>query len=361
METKDKLPPIPTPASQRWREFRIQVLPVVVFATAVLGIVYLWKNFVQPVGIVGLAQTNTVNITSTVDGMIAQLVVEPFQTVTQNQVIAIIQASDSDAVLVEGMSAISELELMRVRIRVDLERSEQGFERYRVDLLEQQIALDGDKARLFQASNEMSRAAQLVKDKVGNQSEADLRKAEYDALSASVIRRTVAVADLEKTVTELQKKLTPATEITSVDNAIEAKRKEMEELMKPSTLRSPINGVVSFVHHYPGEKILRGTAVATVASSVSTNIIGYIRQPITVVPTTNDTVQIITRTQPRKVLEGRIRHIGAQLEAINPALVSVDASRFEWGLPIQVEVPLAEGLKLIPGEFVTLAIGSLPR
>ena len=58
---KEKLPPIPTPASQRWREFRIRVLPFLVFFVVLSGVVSLWKNFVQPVGIVGLAETNAVS------------------------------------------------------------------------------------------------------------------------------------------------------------------------------------------------------------------------------------------------------------------------------------------------------------
>jgi hypothetical protein len=54
----DKLPPIPTPAAQRWREFRIQVLPMVMFAGVALGVALLWKSFVAPTGIVG--ETNSI-------------------------------------------------------------------------------------------------------------------------------------------------------------------------------------------------------------------------------------------------------------------------------------------------------------
>src|SRR5262245_39179482 len=111
MDNKDKLPPIPTPASQRWREFRIQVLPVFVFAAAMLCIVYLWKNFVQPVGIVGLAQTNTVNVTCTVDGLITQLLVDQFQTVTQGQVVAIVQNVNEDVIRAGTEAAIADLEV----------------------------------------------------------------------------------------------------------------------------------------------------------------------------------------------------------------------------------------------------------
>ena len=359
MDNKDKLPPIPTPAAQRWREFRIQILPVVVFGATLFCIVYLWKNFVQPVGIVGLAQTNTVNVTCTVDGLIAQLAVEQFQTVTQGQVVAIVQNADADVVQAQSETAIAELEVMRDRIRIGLERAQQNYERYRVDLLQEQINLDADTARVFAVSNEMVRAAQLFKEKIGPESDADLKKAAFDTLTASISRRTSAIADLEKTVAELQKNLAKPNDVSSVDQAILSRRKEMEELMKPATLRAPINGQVNFVHHYPGEKIIRGTAVASIASPISTNIIAYIRQPITVVPKVNDPVQILTRTQPRKILSGQIRHIGAQLEAINPSLISVDANRFEWGLPVQVD--LEPGFPLIPGEFVTLSLAAPPR
>ena len=51
------LSPIPTPASQRWREFRIRVLPVVVFLCIVLGASVLWLNFVAPVARVGSTDT----------------------------------------------------------------------------------------------------------------------------------------------------------------------------------------------------------------------------------------------------------------------------------------------------------------
>jgi multidrug resistance efflux pump len=359
METKDKLPPIPTPAAQRWREFRIQVLPVVVFGAALFCIVYLWKNFVQPVGIVGLARTNTVNVTCTVDGLITQLVVDQFQTVTQGQVVAVVQNADASLVRVQGEAAIAELEVMRERIKVSVERSEQGYQRYRSDLLDAKIDLAADRAKFFAISNEAVRAFALAKEGLGTQSEADLKKAELDTLVASIHERAVMVAELDKTVAELQRNISKTNDFQSVDGAIDARKREMEEMMKPSTLKAPINGQITFVYHFPGEKIIRGTAIASIASSVSTNIIGFIRQPITVKPNLNEPVNVITRTQPRKVIKGKITQIGAQLESINPSLISVDANRFEWGLPILVDIE--PGFPLIPGEYVTLSLAATPR
>ena len=58
----DKLPPIPTPASQRWRAFRIQVLPLVIFAGVFLSVALLWKSLVATTGIDGKAgQANVIS------------------------------------------------------------------------------------------------------------------------------------------------------------------------------------------------------------------------------------------------------------------------------------------------------------
>jgi hypothetical protein len=43
-----KLPPIQTPMGRRWREFRIEYLPYVAFASCVLAAVLLWSEFALP-------------------------------------------------------------------------------------------------------------------------------------------------------------------------------------------------------------------------------------------------------------------------------------------------------------------------
>src|ERR1051325_7697827 len=93
---KDKLPPIPTPASQRWREFRIQILPFIVFVAIMSGIVYLWRAYVQPSGVIGSAETNMVSVTSLQDGLITDLYVERFQNVATGQVVAVVSATDPE-------------------------------------------------------------------------------------------------------------------------------------------------------------------------------------------------------------------------------------------------------------------------
>ena len=125
-------------------------------------------------------------------------------------------------------------------------------------------------------------------------------------------------------------------------------------MLKPSILKAPISGMISLVQHVKGERILRGMPVVSITDPVTRRIIGYIRQPVTDVPTTNDFVRITTSSQPKLSGRGKIVHIGAGLEPINPALLSVDTKRMEVGLPIVVTVPA--DLRLLPGEYVNLTI-----
>ena len=69
----DKLPPIPSPPGTVFREFRVAVLPFVVFAT-VLGLtVYTWSNYVGPSNFVGeVAPIRTV-VSSTQPGHLTLL------------------------------------------------------------------------------------------------------------------------------------------------------------------------------------------------------------------------------------------------------------------------------------------------
>ncbi|HXI50741.1 MAG TPA: HlyD family efflux transporter periplasmic adaptor subunit, partial [Candidatus Saccharimonadales bacterium] len=139
-----------------------------------------------------------------------------------------------------------------------------------------------------------------------------------------------------------------------VDAAVKAKANELQGMLKPVSLKSPINGMVSMIHHLKGERILRGTPIVTITDPETRRIVGYVRQPVSEMPTTNDFVQIITRSLPRQLARGSIVRVGAQMEPINPALLSADTKRMEVGLPILVSVP--PGVRLVPGEYVNLYI-----
>jgi hypothetical protein len=70
---KESLPPIPTPVAQRWREFRIQILPIIVFVGILAAILMMWRNFVQPPSVVGEAQAVKAKVAGPEEGVIADM------------------------------------------------------------------------------------------------------------------------------------------------------------------------------------------------------------------------------------------------------------------------------------------------
>jgi len=352
---KDKLPPIPTPVSQRWREFRIQILPFMVFLLVLTGIVYLWKTYVQPVGVIGYADTNLVNVTSLQDGVISEMFVERFQNVTTGQVIAIIVNTDPELIKAQVESVQADIKVLAARNDVDVQRTEQSYAQFRQDLISMRVQQLTDLGGWVLVSNDFVRAEKEFKDGLIPAARFEAEKVKFEVLNTKINEQAGQISDLEKSLNDLAEKRKSGAPDPFAD-AVEKKAKELELMLKPSVLRSPINGMISIVHHIQGERILRGMPVVSINDPETRRIIGYVRQPVTTVPTTNDSVLITTRSTPRQTARGQILRVGGQLEPINPALFAADSQLMEVGLPIMVSIP--PGLAIVPGEYVNLFIDS---
>ena len=90
----DPLPPIPTPLKQRWREFRIQVLPVLFFLGVVTALVLVWRSYIVPVSVGGEAEAIRANAASPTESTIVDLAVDRPDSVTNGQVIGKVQTAD---------------------------------------------------------------------------------------------------------------------------------------------------------------------------------------------------------------------------------------------------------------------------
>ena len=90
LTSMDALPPIPTPPEQRWREFRIQILPILVFVGVLAVIVLMWKNFLQPPGVIDEVEAVKANVTRP-KGVITESRMERTQYVTNGQALVLVQ------------------------------------------------------------------------------------------------------------------------------------------------------------------------------------------------------------------------------------------------------------------------------
>ena len=351
----DKLPPIPTPVSQRWREFRIQVLPLIIFLCVLLAVAFLWRDFVAPTGIVGEVEGIKADVISLSDGLVARLSVDRFEQVQAGQELGEIISSSEDFLKSSVAAIEADLRVMEARIALDKQRNAQSYQQMKMDVYTERVQLAADRANLITTSNAFRRAEQEFNQvpKLISDNEYDIAKGAFETVQASVSERTQLIAEMKEALQALGTS-SGSEDKDTVEEAIKTKIKELEETLKPMTLRAPMAGVISMVYHRAGEKVVRGVPILTITALHSDRVVGYLRQPINSRPTTNDTVIVRTRTQKRQMATGKIERIGSQMELINPVLLSTDSNRIELGLPFLVRLP--EEMKLVPGEVVDIAI-----
>jgi multidrug resistance efflux pump len=367
----DPLPPIPTPLEQRWREFRIQVLPVVFFLGVVAALAFVWRYYIQPVSVVGEVEAIKANAASHLDGTIVELAVDRFDHVTNGQVLGKVQTTDP-ALLAASLAALAaDLKIVKVQVDLDRTRNLDAFARMKLDLLTERVALNLARIRLVQAEKEFERMQKLYdlgvvpagvapgvapqrRDIVGY----DVTLRDRDALRAEVEDRTKLIAEWEKQLQQMESvgQVNAPGQDSLVNEVIQAKEQQLQQTMAPVFLVAPIDGMVSTVWRRLGERIVRGEPILTISAPVGDHIVGYMRQPFDRIPTVQDTVEVQTRGLRRVKGEGRVLQVGAQVEPINPALISTDANRLELGLPILISMPPSLRDSLRPGQVVDLFI-----
>ena len=107
------------------------------------------------------------------------------------------------------------------------------------------------------------------------------------------------------------------------------------------------------VIHLAGENVASGEILVDLRGTRPESILGFVRQPLTYLPQSNDVVRVMTRGRPRRTAESRVLRVGAHLESFTqPLRVRGFDAAFERGLPVLLEYP--ESLGLQPGELVDL-------
>jgi multidrug resistance efflux pump len=349
----DPLPPIPTPFEQRWREFRIQVLPVIVFLAIVAAVVFLWQGYIQPVGLIGQVEAVKANAASLTDGVLVRLAVDRFDVVTAGQEIAEVVSADAELMKRELASAKSDLKVLQARMQIDDQRREFDYQTLWLDLLEQKMDYAANVAMLTYRSNEFVRISSL--QTISSVSELDLAKAEMDSLAASVKEQAQLIGNLG-TVVETLRTNNQTTIRNPIDEAILAKENELELIIKPLKIYAPIAGIVSLVYRRQGENVVSGEPLVTITSTSPDHILGYMRQPMDELPELNTPVQVVTQGRRRIKGEGQVIQVGSSFEPIDLSMMSATStSVVELGLPILISIPTELKSQLRPGQSVGIA------
>jgi multidrug resistance efflux pump len=342
---KNPLSPIPRPASERWRDIRLRHFPFLVYAAAVVMVVYLWDTQWMPSTFTGEVQATVANVTSPMDGLLVNMSVQQFDRVAKGQVVG--KVTMTPEMKRAALAAIrSDLQVMRTRMIQDQQRIGQNYQQLLAERMNQQADLDSTIFDLRYVQSDLVRTQKL-------------RSAEYiETLATQVKERAKLVDDLDRALVSMKPKDDQGAESLIVNTIDEATKAEEDRFLESSeaVLISPIDGVVTKVSRQEGENISAGETLITISGEHSDSIIGFVRQPISFEPKVGDKVVVRTRrgTQ-RTAAEAHILKVGARLELFTqPLRVRGFDSSQERGLPVLINAP--DGLALYPGELVDLAL-----
>jgi multidrug resistance efflux pump len=353
----DKLPAIPTPLAIRWREFRVQILPVAVFCVTAVACCFLWREVGTGSNLIGLGEGVRSLVASPQLGWLQGLHVQPYQWIEAGQPLATLQPVDPRS----QMDFLqSELQLARLRLEPSLaDQNAMNYEQVRFDALRLKQEIAVARAGLQWAKNVLKRNAALLEDKLVSQDAYDLSLKDRDMFHAEIEEKTKAQAEIEGRLAQLRpvgEPLAPGTNHPMLElvDRLEGRLLALHTNWAPFTLTAPISGMVCAVSRQAGEFVAEGELLITINAARSDRIVAYLRQPYPIEPELGRGVEVATRTRYRQKFVSEIIQIGAQVESITNALAYLrQGALVDVGLPIVVGVPAEVTIR--PGELVDIA------
>jgi multidrug resistance efflux pump len=338
----------------------MQVLPVVVFAVAMVSVSVIWQKQLAAPTATGQAEALQSQVVSPQPGRIISLKAVRFQMVKKGDFIASILPSDPR----NELSAIqTELDIVRARIdpATVRQRTAADYEKLRLEVLLEKARLGASRVQLELERNEFRRAELLFKEQLIPKEELEQRQNAVEKLEIEIAATAKAIAETEPGIEQLgalgrldQASEEAASALKSIV-AQEARLKAIEKTLVTITLEAPMDGMVSVVFRQAGEQVQDGEPILTICSAKSGHIVSYLRQPFPFEPTVGMDVEVRTRSMPHQASTGKILNIGVQVEPITNALsIQRPGTPPDMGRPFSVSFP--PGLKVLPGEIVDLIL-----
>ena len=354
----ERLPPIPTPSSQLWRQLRLQYLPVVIFVVGLVAAALLWTHWVAPPTLIGEAEAIRTELRAGQAGMLADLNTDMLQPVKAGQTIGRV-------IITESKTLDASLAVIRAEIEVLRTTTDMNFERLRLDWMSKRVELVALQSELHQAEATLARVIALHKIKLVTDEQYDQAKNARDAAEAQLKAHSELIRRLEPELQTLESggnRSMPAAAAEGLHAAInqkEAQLRLIEAQLSPLPLVAPIDGVITQLYRRSGENVTSGEPILQISATRAERIIGFLRQPLPLEPKPGMEVEVRTRTFIRRIGTARVTQVGQLLEPISPTLLAamrlpVTAIPTDVGLRVHVTPP--QGLTLRPGEQVDLII-----
>ncbi len=355
---------------------RRHFFPVVVWLGTLTGIFLIFQQRSRSFEVVGFAQGQMRQIASTRTGQIKKIWVHLYDQVKEGQKVAELNDEHYQAQLAAAHAEITQIELQlaaaedKLNVENQARQNDQkvnfrnfnyDVERNNIRLLDLNADLETDQLTLKNVESELANVEKLVRQNSLTEYDLTQIKTKHDQLvkKIEITQKLIEVAqkDLDKAEQnreeyarqetlhpDIQKSLAP------LQQAIEVQKQRIKELQiegKALVLHSPLNGIISQILGRPGETVMPGEPIITVAEKEPSLIVAYL--PESRVNDIPKTVQVIKSSDPPRIAESRIERIGPAVET-KPEMYWRNPNVPERGRACVIAVSPA--LELIPGERV---------
>ena len=357
------LEPIPTPVAERWKDFRIQVVPVIVFCLAAFFVSRIWRHQLVAPQAVGQFEAVQAQVTSPQPGRLYALNVRRYQIVKQGDLIGSLAPVDARFDL-DALQA--KLELIRLRIQPETpqQRGISNYERMYLEVMLEKSKLASTKVRLQLATDDAKRSEQLFKENLISKADLDRAQSQRTQLETEVAQLTETLNLVEPGLEKLRSLADASKQsvnFNSLSNSLDVLDQSLSQILARSAiveLRAPLGGMVSTVYRNQGEHVRDGDLILTISATHTGRIQSYTAFPFSQQPVVGMEVEIRRRNGRQETGRGRIESVGAQVEPIPSALLVGRANLAAnlLGLSFAVTAPI--DMKAFPGEIVDIVFAS---
>ncbi len=373
---------------------RRHILPILVWLSVVACVVGLFSRRSRRFEVLGIAQGQVRQIAANCTGRLKSVPVQLFEQVSLGQPVAVVDTildneqprAQLQAQLSTNLAEIEHLAAQLVPTQDDLlaekadrqtnrlsdsRRFSVDVENARLEILRLRALIETDKIMLEDLALEVQTAQELLAQEAVAPYELQKANVQYETLATKIeeneqLLEQARVA-LKQALQRRDEYLRYEPHHPSVEDALDVIRKaikiqerRMEELLvqiealgprEILELTSPIAGVVSQIQHWPGEAVLAGEPILTIAEVKPTEIIAYaVEDQVNQIQKGMD-VELIKKSEPTKIeiARSQIIYVGPVVEQL-PVRLWRNPNVPEWGRPFLVKAP--PQMKLIIGEVV---------
>ena len=351
---------------QHWHRFRLGALPIISFVLMVLLTLALWEKQAYNGSVIGEIQGQRLDVVADMSGeiMTGSATWQLFQPVQQGDVIAQLDNQQTlaryEAAQAELVKLGKDLEAVRSNHEIEAINARQqqyqewlrlkiDYEDKQVEFLQLTTQVRIDKASLQEVKDSIEQLSGLL---TGPGGLAQLEREASDlqtriAESEPLIRLTQQQRNQAK---ELLDAYSSTIELPEVDSLLapiragisvqEAVIEELDAELASLQITAPIGGVIAAVHRRPGQRVVAGDPIVTIASKEMTYVLSYVREtnPTPLRPGMGVVLRLRKPGATHQDFRTQVEEVGPHVEPVPPHQLN-DQSLAEWATPIKIRIP----------------------